>query len=77
MRWNDKPSIEVGDRRERNRFLWFPKSISGETRWLEHGQWIEVYSDVDVAIFKVGTTVINPTVEYATTKWRPVSWVEV
>ena len=75
MRWNDKPSIEVGDRRERNRFLWFPKSISGETRWLEHGQWIEEYY---CRVTYEGPPGGAPSLtERTITKWREVSWVEV
>lgn len=45
MRWQTKlwGSISSpGDRRIVRRFLWFPRSFQGETRWLEFaniGQW--------------------------------------
>lgn len=37
MRWHTKPTrqAELGDRKVRRKFLWFPLCIDGETRWLE------------------------------------------
>lgn len=32
-----------GARRRRGAFLFLPKQIAGETRWLEFAKWIEVY----------------------------------
>jgi hypothetical protein len=30
-----------GTERIRNKFLWFPKKINGECRWLEKASWLE------------------------------------
>ena len=39
-----KPYPNIGDKREfRNRFLLFPKTINGETRWLERASWTETF----------------------------------
>jgi hypothetical protein len=43
MRWKEKPRFNNGDRRLRTAFLFFPKTINGETRWLETASWIEKY----------------------------------
>lgn len=39
----DYPNI--GDKRKRKAFLLFPKTMSGECRWLEWVEWEEVYTD--------------------------------
>ena len=38
MRWS---SVSIGDRRFPQRFLWLPKTLDGETRWLEEARWEE------------------------------------
>ncbi len=40
MRWREPRD---GDTRVRRGFLLFPKTISGETRWLEWARWQERY----------------------------------
>jgi len=35
--WND------GDTWERSAFLWFPKKIDHEWRWLERANWVEEF----------------------------------
>lgn len=40
MRWN-KPKL--GDGRIVKGFLWFPKEINNEVRWLEKAEWKQVY----------------------------------
>lgn len=35
MRWNKKPKPQLGDVRIVKKFLWFPKCINGEYRFLE------------------------------------------
>lgn len=42
MRWY---AARTGDRRTKSRFLLLPKTIDGETRWLEKAQWVQVYFD--------------------------------
>jgi hypothetical protein len=44
MRWKKKPEPKIGDRRIRARFLFWPKTILGETRWLEWAKWEEEYA---------------------------------
>lgn len=44
MRFSHHIPIE-GEERFRKRFLWLPKRIGEETRWLELGRWHEVYSE--------------------------------
>lgn len=34
---------EVGDKRVKTKFLWFPKKIGTEIRWLETATWVEVF----------------------------------
>jgi hypothetical protein len=44
MRWKKKDcgiSPNVGDNRARRGFLFFPKTIDGETRWLEYAYWVQ------------------------------------
>ncbi len=42
MKWT--PHIpEHGDLRQKQGFLFFPKYIKGQWRWLEFGYWDEVY----------------------------------
>jgi hypothetical protein len=41
MRWNEKKNIE-GDRRYKYKFLFFPKTINGETRWWESTGYVQI-----------------------------------
>jgi len=44
MRYKHKPYPEYGDKRKvHNRFLFLPKTIDRETRWLEKVSWVECY----------------------------------
>jgi hypothetical protein len=47
MRWATKRRPLDGQFRLRSRFLWAPKTIEGETRWLEFADWWERYSYTD------------------------------
>jgi len=40
-------SAKVGDLRTKSRFLWFPKIINSELRWLEFAQWEEMLLSKD------------------------------
>ena len=44
MRWRDEPEPKWGDFRERSEFLLLPRTVGGETRWLERGKWEQRYS---------------------------------
>lgn len=41
MRWRSKKGLPVGAVVVVRRFLFWPKTINGETRWLEMGYWVE------------------------------------
>ena len=49
-----------GERRFVRRFLWFPKRIGNETRWLESAAWNEEYIE------------LNSGEKY----WRAINWVD-
>jgi hypothetical protein len=61
MRWT-KP--EAGQERIRSEFLLLPKTISGETRWLERAGWLERYF------------VPSQSVLFIPPYWYPVRWLE-
>ena len=46
MRWKSKPISKVGDKKIVTKFLWFPKKINRETRWLEKATWEEEYQQI-------------------------------
>jgi hypothetical protein len=46
MRWKLKYP-ERGETRQKSAFLFFPKTINGERRWLEFATWLEVYGELD------------------------------
>lgn len=43
MRWPSDRTPVPGNTRRVDRFLWWPVSLEGETRWLEKGSWQEEY----------------------------------
>lgn len=46
MRWGNRATAWVGQRREVSRFLWWPVTCDGETRWLEYAHWSEEFRHV-------------------------------
>jgi hypothetical protein len=46
MRMTVKPPRCDGDRRVRKGFLWLPKTIENQRRWLERAKWVEEYDMV-------------------------------
>jgi hypothetical protein len=60
MRWIKKPQAKLGDTRTLCRFLWTPKTIGLEVRWLEKATWKEMYAR-------------NPLT--GATYWKPFDWV--
>ena len=47
MRWNKrKEKPKYGDKRMVIKFLWFPKTLNDETRWLETTAIIQLFSEV-------------------------------
>ncbi len=57
MRWRVP---DIGDKRVRSRFLFLPKRIKSERRWLEVAKWEEQFV-LDI---------------YEGFYWRPIRWVE-
>ena len=62
MRWikpthYDEP--ECGEVRVINEFLWFPKCINNEYRWLEHSSYKEKFSPIPLFSFKNQWNVIK------------------
>lgn len=43
MRWGNRPRAEQRHYRLRGGFMWLPKRIGEETRWLECAVWSERY----------------------------------
>jgi hypothetical protein len=35
----------IGKRRIKHKFLWLPKVINGDRKWLVTGYWVEIYLD--------------------------------
>jgi len=61
-----KPS--VGDTRDVRKFLFWPKTIGRETRWLEWAIWTEEYTEFECKITYRPTQVVLET-------WREFEWV--
>ena len=75
MRWTqDLPPTPtaLGDQKTCKAFLWFPKLIGNETRWLEWAVWLEEFQVVEIASEEPHdfTTHIN---RYE--RWEPSAWV--
>ena len=67
MRWSSrqpKHGPVEGDLRSRTAFLFFPKTIEGQTRWLEKASWTERYQ-------WIWTTSFSGSYWYG---WVPISW---
>lgn len=61
-----EPTV-VGDVRTKSRFLWFPKRIGNEMRWLERATWTEeAYLGT---AFAGGRAIPN-----AILRWKPIWW---
>jgi hypothetical protein len=72
MRWGKKGAAKepsIGDTRERQGFLFSPRRIDGEWRWLENAAWIEEF------VREVRPDVVGQMANYA--YWRPIKWEEL
>ena len=47
MRWRKAPTKIKPATRIKKRFLWWPKKIGEETRWLEIAEWKEQWIEYD------------------------------
>lgn len=64
MRWKRLRPAD-GTTRERRAFLWRPKTIGGETRWLETAQWEEKCYVFDSRL----------TGKYDHHSWKTIRWL--
>ena len=66
MRWRSRTVTRLGSLRARKVFLWLPKTIGAETRWLECALVAERFTRVNVAL-KMGV----PGIDF---KWIAYAW---
>ena len=71
MGWRSR-ARELGARRTKCRFLWWPKTIGGETRWLEHAEWEQVWAEYLSWDCGPGAPALGPITRVG---WRDVKWV--
>lgn len=71
MRWTSQ-GPEVGNTRTKFRFLFLPKTIGGETRWLEWAKWTEEFRTVRR---RCAHPMPGPPRYFTGPEWRPVEWV--
>jgi hypothetical protein len=59
--------------RQKQKFLWFPKTIEGKTKWLVFGKWME-YSQPEKQ-FNWFNPILGGS-EYGYSDWKPYKWIE-
>ena len=64
MRWITR-NYKNDDIRVRTKFLWFPKTINEETRWLERATWEECFVVLPIWLRNVYTLGVY---------WKPLKW---
>jgi len=71
MRWHKKirKTPARGTERERSSFLFWPRTINGETRWLERATILQRYGPT----FEEAAT---QRLKYFTVKWHDVTWID-
>lgn len=58
--------------REQTKFLWFPKTIDGKTKWLILGKWVEISRwEKQINWFN-----LLAGYEYRWCEWEPYKWIE-
>jgi len=72
MRFKHAESIKPGTERIVTEFLWTPRSINGETRWLETAKIEQVFG----CHFKFKPST-NPIVQpFGGSRWFDVNWID-
>ena len=56
MKWLDRSLPNNGEKRTRKAFLFLPKKIGEETRWLEFAKWLEHYN---IGVSNAGGNVVE------------------
>lgn len=71
MRWNSHtpPPAKLGDLVFKRGFLFFPKKINGETRWLENAEWVE--QCVLPRLVLQGESLRSSYLD-----WKPIRWAD-
>jgi hypothetical protein len=66
MKFISQPPPQDGDIRTRSAFLWFPKEIGLEMRWLERASWYERYIMPDLSPYP-----------HRVLGWRAIGWAKL
>lgn len=61
MRWGTKPAKHVGDKKVVKKFLFLPKKIENEWRWLERAEILQAFLFNDY---------------WREFKWKDIEWVD-
>lgn len=67
MRWNKRPKKQepsAGDLRDREGFLFFPKTINRQTRWLERASLFSTIAALAAALMTLGAGKIAASVAF-------------
>ena len=74
MRWKKKQIYKptVGDIRSISKFLWLPKTLDEETRWLERVVYSQEYRELRGYDYSAA---INDFVPYTIYKWVNLHWI--
>ena len=62
MRWSTRAGLPDGHMRLRRAFLWLPKLINGQWRWLERATWKEKFSHGGI---------------YCEDHWNDICWADL
>lgn len=69
LNWScDKPKFPTRTKRLREEFLWLPKTINDELRWLEMATWTEMY--LPTYFFGIDP----PESRISGYEWTPIKW---
>lgn len=75
MKWHNKPHLKRKDTREVTEFLWMPKRIANETKWLETAKYLQLYGTrCDVADLLCPPTYPHPD-SIGQYFWQDVKWL--
>lgn len=71
MRWTNHSAkiTEIGDTRFKHKFLWWPKTINGQGRWLEFAAYKQTYTEYKVYI-------PDSRIPYDSARWIDIEWTD-
>lgn len=76
MRWTKPKPPTEGECRLRRAFLWFPKTIDRETRWLERATWTEKAIRRRM-VFPPPREIRGYSPRFYSIEWTPWGWGDV